>query len=330
MSRRTFLLRRTVFAAVALLAVLTATFAVIELTANPAVARVAAEASRQAAAENANATEQTRQVREAVRAYREANGLDRPLPVRYVDWMVSVVTLDWGVSRDPARLGQRSVRTIVGDGLATTAVWVTPAVVGSLVGSTVFGLATASRTTSGRERSVAGVSYLLYGLPNFWLALIALPVVVTTAVPTAWLAASGVGVGTVAASLALGLSLLAVQARYVRTEANERLRRAFVKTVRAKGGGRRAVGRHVLRHGAVTLASLFVADVLGVLVVEVFVLETALGLDGFGALGVQAIQRQDLPIVLGVTFVLAAVGVTANLLADVVYGTLDPRATVDD
>lgn len=328
MSRRTFLLRRAGFAFVALFAVLTATFAVIELTANPAVARVAAEATRQAAAENANATEQTQQVREAVRAYREANGLDRPLPVRYVDWMGSVVTLEWGTSRDPARLGERSVRALVGDGLATTAVWVTPAVVGSLVGSTLFGLATAARTTTGRERTTAGLSYLLYGLPNFWLALVALPVVVSAVVPTVWLPEAGVRV--VAASLALGVSLLAVQARYVRTEASARLRREFVRTVRAKGGGRRAVSRHVLRHGAVTLASLFVADLLGVLVVEVFVLETAVGLNGFGALGVRAIQRQDLPVVLGVTFVLAAVGVAANLLADVVYGVLDPRAAVDE
>jgi hypothetical protein len=173
MSRREYLLRRTAFAFAALVAVLTATFAVIELTANPTVARVAAGAARQAAAENANATEQTRQVEAAIRQYRAANGLDRPLPVRYVDWMWSVFTLDWGTSRIPGRSGLRSVRSLVADGAVTTALWVGPAVVCSLLASTVAGsgrlgrdvpalrapelLARAGRVPPGRRLGGAGV-----------------------------------------------------------------------------------------------------------------------------------------------------------------------------
>ncbi|ERH11337.1 MAG: ABC-type dipeptide/oligopeptide/nickel transport system, permease component [halophilic archaeon J07HB67] len=329
--RRDYLLRRTGFALAALVAVLTAAFAVIELTANPTVAQVAADASRQAAAENANATAQTRQVERAVREYRIENGLNRPLPVRYVDWMWSVFTLDWGTSRLPGRAGARSVRSLVADGLQTTALWVVPAVVCSSCVSTVAGLAGVTRRTTRRSRAVSAATYLLYGLPNFWLALVALPPVVVWAAPESWLTVGdrllfGPGV----AALAVAGSLIAVQSRYVRSETGARLDRAFVTVVRAKGGGRWTVGRHVLRHAGVTLTSLFVADYLGVLVVEVFVLETALGIDGVGALGIEAIQRQDLPTVLGITFVLAAVGVGLNLLADIAHGLLDPRTATEE
>lgn len=331
MSRREYLLRRTAFAFAALVAVLTATFAVIELTANPTVARVAAGAARQAAAENANATEQTRQVEAAIRQYRAANGLDRPFPVRYVDWMWSVFTLDWGTSRIPGRSGLRSVRSLVADGAVTTALWVGPAVVCSLLASTVAGVAGATRQSTRRSRVVSVATYLLYGLPNFWLALVAFPPVVVWAVPESWLTAGGrLFFGPVVAALAVATSLFAVQSRSVRSETSARLRREFVTVVRAKGGGRWTVGRHALRHAGITLASLFVADYLGVVVVEIFVLETALGIDGIGALGVEAIQRQDLPTVLGITFVLATVGVTVNLLADTAYGFLDPRTATDE
>jgi peptide/nickel transport system permease protein len=331
MSRREYLLRRTAFAVTALVAVLTATFAVIELTANPAIARVASGAARQAAAENANATEQSRQVEAAIRQYRAANGLDRPLPVRYVDWMWSVFTLDWGTSRVPGASGVRSVRSVVAEGLAATTLWVVPAVVCSLLASTAAGVASATRASTRRSRLLGTATYLLYGLPNFWLALVALPPVVIWVAPESWLTAGGqVVFGPVVAALAVGVSLLAVQSRYVRSETSARLDREFTTVVRAKGGSRWTVGRHALRHAGITLTSLFVADYLGVLVVEVFVLETALGIDGLGAIGVRAIQRQDLPIVLGVTFVLAAVGVTINLLADLAHGVLDPRTASDE
>ncbi|ERH11329.1 MAG: ABC-type dipeptide/oligopeptide/nickel transport system, permease component [halophilic archaeon J07HB67] len=328
--RRDYLLRRTGFALAALVTVLTAAFAVIELTASPTAAQVAADASRQAAAENANATAQSQQVERAIRQYRAENGLNRPLPVRYVDWMWSVFTLDWGTSRLPGRAGARPVRSVVANALQTTVVWVVPAVVCSVCASTAVGVASATRRATRRSRVVSVAAYLLYGLPNFWLALIAFPPIVARVVPESVLAADRLLSGPVVAALAVTVSLVAVQSRYVRSETSARLDRGFTTVVRAKGGSRWTVARHALRHAGITLSSLFVADYLSVVVVEVFVLETALAIDGVGALGVESIRRQDLPTVLGITFVLAGVGVTLNLLADVARGLLDPRTAAEE
>jgi peptide/nickel transport system permease protein len=327
MSRLQFLSKRVLFAVVALYLILSVTFGLVTLTANPKIARIAYSVGHSPEAQRANATERAAMVEEAISEYKAEHGLDRPLAARYVDWMVDVTTLDWGQSRETGE----PVTTLLASRLSRTLAWVLPAILFALLGSLVVGLYAATHQGAISERAITAVVYVAFGLPNFWLAVGLYPDLVTAVVPLQSLPEAFVAgwYRPGLATLAMGTSLFAIQVRYVRTQSREYLFTEFVKVLRAKGVSTVTVARHLLRNAAVPLASLFVADLLGVLVVEVFVLEEVLGIRGIGTLGIRAIRGRDLPVVLGIAFVIAAVGVVGNLLSDLVYGLIDPRVEVE-
>ncbi len=126
-------------------------------------------------------------------------------------------------------------------------------------------------------------------------------------------------------SAVLDISLLAGQLRYARAESCEYVYREFVKLLRAKGASNWRVARHIVRNAAIPLLSLFFADLIGTLVVNVFVLEFISSVRGIGTLGLQAIQHRDLPLILGVAIIIAFAGILGNLFQDLAYLGLDPR-----
>ena len=126
-------------------------------------------------------------------------------------------------------------------------------------------------------------------------------------------------------ALAVAVSLLAGQLRFTRAAALEQRSRAFVKTLRAKGIGTAGMARHLLRNVAVPLVSLSIAELLGTLVLVIYVVETVLPVRGLGAVTLTAVKQADLPLVLGATLVVVVLGVSLSLLQDVLAGYLDPR-----
>ena len=128
----------------------------------------------------------------------------------------------------------------------------------------------------------------------------------------------------------LGTSLLAGQARYARAESSEYVNAEFVKLLRAKGASGWAVARHLLRNAAVPLLSLFFADLLVIVALNIFVLEVVFGIPGLGQLSYEAIQNRDLPLILGTVMVLVFAGIFGNLFQDITYRTLDPRIGAAD
>src|SRR5699024_9754728 len=93
---------------------------------------------------------------------------------------------------------------------------------------------------------------------------------------------------TVLPAIVLGTSLLTGQIRYTRAQSLEHVGTEFVKLVRAKGARRWRVARHLLRNAAVPLLSLFFADMMGIVVLNVFVLEYVFEIPGLGGLGLVA------------------------------------------
>ena len=169
---------------------------------------------------------------------------------------------------------------------------------------------------------MTGGSYLGLGVPSYWIVVVAGPGILGL---TETLHQFTPHVQTVLLSSVLGISLLAGQLRYARAESREYVYREFVKLLRAKGASNRRVARHILRNAAIPLLSLFFADLIGTLVVNVFVLESVTGVGGIGSLGLGAIQQRDLPLILGVAMVIAFVGILGNLFQDIAYVGLDPR-----
>ncbi|NEU56336.1 ABC transporter permease [Halorussus sp. MSC15.2] len=314
--------RRAIIALVAVYLVVSVAFVFVAATPDPNQALVAYSVAKKGGS--------AEEVREAIRAYREARNLDDPLLQRYARWMVDVSTLDWGISYS----FERPVTSLILERLPYTAMYVVPALLLSLVNGVLIGLYAAFNRKGLFDRASSLVAYLGLGIPNFWLAEM---VAVAFAVEVG---SSRIGRPEFASeafwsvahlrafvlpSLVLATGLFAGQLRYARAESMEYVNAEFVDALKAKGVSRLSVARHVLRNAAVPITSLFFTDMVAVLVVNIYVIEEIFGIQGLSALSLYAIEKRDMPVVIGTTMVIAFVGVAANFLQDVLYAVMDPR-----
>jgi peptide/nickel transport system permease protein len=123
----------------------------------------------------------------------------------------------------------------------------------------------------------------------------------------------------------LAFLFAATYARLVRANMLETLGEDYIRTARAKGlGERTVVGKHALRSGLTPIITVFGLD-LGLLLGGALLTETTFNLHGLGWQAFDAIRKNDLPIILGVTLFAAAFVVVANLIVDVLYAAIDPR-----
>jgi peptide/nickel transport system permease protein len=126
----------------------------------------------------------------------------------------------------------------------------------------------------------------------------------------------------------LGLAQAASMTRYTRSSVLDVIRLDYVTTARAKGLGERVViVKHVVRNAlipVVTLVALTMPAIFGGAIIT----EQIFRIPGIGSLVISAILANDTPVVMAVTFVFACLVVLFNLIADVLYGWLDPRITL--
>ncbi|WP_224268993.1 ABC transporter permease [Haloprofundus salinisoli] len=300
--------------------VVSLTFAVVVLTNDPNVAAVrwgVAAGGGDAAAQQA-----------AVDAYREARNLDGPVLDRYVQWMTNVLTLNWGHSHN---LGA-PVTTLIAERAPYTLLYLVPGVLASVAVGVSGGVVAAFRHNSLVDRAVTLLAYLAFGIPSFWLALVFI-VVVGPALgweSTEFSLADGALTEQnlrryLLPTAVFATGLTAGQLQHARSQTVIHLNATFVRLLRAMGVGPRRTVKHVLRNAAVPLLTLFFSDLLGIVVVSVYVIEYVFGIPGLGTLSYDAIFNRDLPLLLGTTFLVVLVGVASNLLQDMVYPLVDPR-----
>lgn len=259
---------------------------------------------------------------------------DEPAYVQYFDWVQSLVTLDWGTSQ---RFGQ-PVTALLADRAPITAAYLIPAVVfGTLVSTTVGYLAAIKR---GRwsDKLIRTVSYLLLAVPNFLVgallmgyferriyeidgSLYELDAGIFATWNVFWI---------LIATVILGTHVAAVQLRQVRTQSTEYLDTDMTQQLRAKGVGSWRFARHILRAAAVPLTSLFIAEVLGLLLVSVFVIEAVLKIPGLGTVAWRAISVNDGPVTLTITFLIALTIILASVLEDIIAVVFDPRLAAEE
>lgn len=257
------------------------------------------------------------EVIEAVREeYLASRGLDRPLWEQYADWMGDMLTLQWGNSFATGE----PVLPLVVDAVARTATYVVPAVLLAVLLGLSIGLYAALRPDGRLADSSVGSAYLLFALPNFWVGGMTLSFAGGDVVPDSPLLFEHVLPVVLTAT-----TLLGGYVAYSRAHALEHSSADFVTLVRAKGGSQLRVARHVVHNAAIPFVSMLFTEALGLLVLAVFVLEYLFGIEGFGLLLFDAVQQRDLPVLLGGTIVVIAVGVAGNIVQDLSYGALDPR-----
>ncbi|QAU12661.1 ABC transporter permease [Halorubrum sp. BOL3-1] len=253
----------------------------------------------------------------AIRAeYFAARGLDRPLIDVYVDWLGNMVVLDWGSSLSTGE----PVFPLVMDAAARTAAYVVPALVLAVICGVSIGMFAALRPESRVGAGGVAAAYLLFALPGFWLGGMAFSFAVDGRLDRSPLVFDHL--------LPVGLTFTALLGGYVsysRAHSREYATAEFVSLVRAKGASGYRVAAHVLRNAAIPFFSMLFTEALGLLVLATFVTEVLFGIDGFGLLLLRAVADRDLPVLLGGTVVVIAVGVFGNIIQDVAYGYLDPR-----
>lgn len=307
MSTTRLLARRVVFSAVVVWLVLSATFLLLVVAPDSELGGVLGAAAFAGADE-----EELERIEDR---YVQQRGQDRPLGVRYADWMTSIPTMQWG---DSFTTGQ-SVRGMVATSLWRTVQYVVPATLLAVLSGIGVGLYGALRPRSRGDRAGRLSAYVALAVPNFFLGFLVLQF--AGALPFG----RAVWIEHVFPVVLLGTTLAAAMVSYTRAGASEYVDSAFVKLVRAKGATGWRVAGHVLKNAAPPLFALLFAELLAALVVGVFVVEAVFGIDGVGALVLEAVYDRDVPVLLAITYVVALVGVAGNLLQDVVAAALDPR-----
>jgi peptide/nickel transport system permease protein len=133
---------------------------------------------------------------------------------------------------------------------------------------------------------------------------------------------------TILPALVLGWFILGIVSRTTRAALLEVLDTDYVRTARAKGLGEQVVvGVHALRNALIPVVTVTALNFAGVLSGAVLT-ETVFSWPGIGRYAVTAAVRLDYPAILGVTMVTAIIYLVVNLIADVIYGLLDPRIRV--
>lgn len=268
-------------------------------------------------------------------------GLDKPIPVRYGNWVSHAVQGDFGKTITGQPVGEELGRRIG----VSLRLLVVGSVVGTLLG-VVLGAWGAIRQYRLSDRVVTMVALLVISTPTFVIANL----LIMGALRVNWAlgvqlfdytgeTSPGVTGGIwenlgdrlqhlILPSLTLALGAAAGYSRYQRNAMLDVLGQDFIRTARAKGlTRRRALVKHGLRTALIPMATLFAYSVAGLVAGAVFV-EKIFGWHGMGEWAIRGISTQDTNIVAAITLFSGAVVLLAGLLSDVIYAALDPRVRV--
>jgi ABC-type dipeptide/oligopeptide/nickel transport system permease component len=248
-------------------------------------------------------------------------GLDAPLPVQYGVFLANVVRGDFGRSihfRQPAMEVARSyLRATFELGLVAFAV--------AVVVAFPIGVLSAVRRNSTLDHTAMILALVGQSAPTFFIGIL---FILVLALRLDLFPTSGRGDWRhlVLPALTLGAFTMASIARITRSAVLEVLRADFVRTARAKGVAERwVVAKHTLRNAGLpilTITGLQFGTLLGGAVVT----ETVFAWPGIGRLAIQSIYNRDYPVVQSTVFIAAVLFIVINLVLDVLYGALDPRA----
>lgn len=244
-------------------------------------------------------------------------GLDEPPLVQYFGYLGRILHLDFGTSY---RL-QQPVVDVIGAQLPSTL-----ALAGcAMVIAILIALAIATTARGRVSRAIAStLELLVISSPSFWTGLLLLTVF---SFRLHWFPVSG-GNGfasLVLPAITLALPIAGILSQLLRHGLDTANAQPFVASVVARGlGPVQLLGRHTLRHASLP-ATTFAAYIIGSLLGGAVIVEQLFGRPGIGRVALDAITNRDLPVVMALVFLAAAVFVVVNLLVDALYPILDPR-----
>ena len=269
------------------------------------------------------------EVREALRI---KFGIDDPVLIRYFRWLVAILHGDWGFSF----ASRIDVDQLVLQRIPTTLYVVGSAQLVALAVALPVGVYAAMRPYSIFDQIANTIAFIGFSLPTFFTGLLLilifsvnlgwLPFVYRVDIPaTGWQWYWESFKQAIMPIIVLGLFQAASYTRYVRSAVLDVIKLDYVTTARSKGlAERKVIVKHVVRNAlipVVTLVALQMPSVFGGAIVT----EQIFRIPGIGSLLISAILANDTPVIMAVTFVFACLVILFNLLADIIYGWLDPR-----
>ncbi|UCH84721.1 MAG: ABC transporter permease [Candidatus Latescibacterota bacterium] len=266
-------------------------------------------------------------------------GLDQPIHVRYVVWLKRLLTLDFGNSF----LDHRPVMTKIWERLPPTLLLNVASLVLALLLAVPLGLYSAVRQYSVFDKVGGTVLYMLYSLPEFWVALLLIMFLGVKLQLLPFIGMESIGarelgffgylgdriLHMVLPVICLTYGSLAFLSRFVRGSTLEVIRQDYIRTARAKGlDDTRVVYRHVFKNTLIPVLTL-----LGILLPTVIsgsvILEYIFSWPGIGALFFEAVLSRDYPTVMGLSFITAVMVLLSTLLSDLLCAWADPRITYE-
>jgi peptide/nickel transport system permease protein len=257
---------------------------------------------------------------ETVNRIRAELGLDRPVPLQYLQYVARLVRGDLGRS-----YAQKiEVRDLLLSRLAATAYLMVAGIGFELLLGIPAGVLAALRRGSTADRLIMVGAFAGVSAPQFAVGLLLLYVLAFR-----WglfpLGGYGSFAHVILPAFTLGIAGGGWYARMIRSSLVDVLDQDYVRTARGKGLPRgKVVLKHALRNALLPIVSMVGLDI-GTFMGGVVVVESVFGWPGIGQLAWQAIQIVDIPVIMGVVIVSALAIMAGNLLADLIYPFLDPR-----
>jgi len=266
-------------------------------------------------------------------------GLDKPIEVQYVNYIKSMLTFDFGMSFN-YRIPVKDVLFPKIKASLILAVWSLP--FGIIIGI-VMGIVASAFRGKKTDTVITTTSMLIYALPSFWLGMILLSLfaVKLKLVPVNGMTTPGMYYGTYFSYVAdLGRHIIIPMLSYslaifgsyfliMRSSMIDVFSEDFVLTARAKGLSRRKVIiRHVVPNALLPITTIVVTSI-ALMFTGAFSIEILFSWPGVGRLMVEAVTRQDYPVMQAINYLIAIVVVAANFVVDILYSYLDPRVRVE-
>jgi peptide/nickel transport system permease protein len=262
-------------------------------------------------------------------------GLDDPIAVRYVRWVTSMLKGDWGFSF----VSRINVSSLIWQRLPTTLFVLGTAQLLGLLVALPIGIYSAVRPYSFFDQIATTFAFIGFSLPTFFTGLLFilffsiyldwLPFIYRADISaTGWRWAWEMARQAIMPIAVLGLFQGAAMTRFVRSAVLEVIRLDYVNTARSKGLSERVtIVKHVVRNALIPVVTLVALQIPGIFTGAV-ITEQIFRVPGIGSLLISAILSNDTPVIMAITFVFSALVVLFNLIADLVYGWLDPRISL--
>jgi peptide/nickel transport system permease protein len=269
---------------------------------------------------------------EDIQRLRHEMGLDRPIPVQYWAWLKNFVRGDWGYSF----VTKRPVLQEIWDRLPNTLYLTGFSLIVALIIAIPAGIISATRQYSIFDHITTTLTYVGRSMPVYYSGLL---LIIIFSIWLRWFPSGGMHTLGKDFSiidsirhlflpvLSLSTLIAAKYVRFLRTSMLEVIHQDYIRTAAAKGlHNRIIIFKHAFRNAAIPLVTVVAID-LPVLFAGALFTETVYSWPGMGRLFVDSATRFDYSIVMGIVAAIAFLVVLSNLIADVIYGILDPRIT---